>query len=126
MKCPACSADLLLSERQGIEIDYCPACRGVWLDRGELDQLLNHPDHARVSIIRSIAKRSLIMGTATMITIIISIRKQGEERGGEDHWDFLVNCLIEPIDSIYILRGAGAVTLDGHRHPEIIINQSFQ
>jgi Zn-finger nucleic acid-binding protein len=40
MKCPACSADLLLSERQGIEIDYCPACRGVWLDRGELDKII--------------------------------------------------------------------------------------
>ena len=40
MKCPSCSADLLLSERQGIEIDYCPACRGVWLDRGELDKII--------------------------------------------------------------------------------------
>jgi uncharacterized protein len=40
MKCPACSTDLLLSERQGIEIDYCPACRGVWLDRGELDKII--------------------------------------------------------------------------------------
>lgn len=40
MKCPACSADLLLSERQGIEIDYCPSCRGVWLDRGELDKII--------------------------------------------------------------------------------------
>ena len=40
MKCPACNADLLLSERQGIEIDYCPSCRGVWLDRGELDKII--------------------------------------------------------------------------------------
>jgi Zn-finger nucleic acid-binding protein len=41
MKCPACtSADLLMSERQGIEIDYCPQCRGVWLDRGELDKII--------------------------------------------------------------------------------------
>ena len=40
MKCPSCSADLLLSERQGIEIDYCPSCRGVWLDRGELDKII--------------------------------------------------------------------------------------
>jgi len=40
MKCPACSAELLLSERQGIEIDYCPSCRGVWLDRGELDKII--------------------------------------------------------------------------------------
>ena len=36
MKCPIDSVDLLMSDRQGIEIDYCPTCRGVWLDRGEL------------------------------------------------------------------------------------------
>ncbi len=40
MKCPVCADDLLLAERQGVEIDYCPKCRGVWLDRGELDILI--------------------------------------------------------------------------------------
>jgi Zn-finger nucleic acid-binding protein len=41
MKCPSCKEpDLLMTERQSIEIDYCPACRGVWLDRGELDRLI--------------------------------------------------------------------------------------
>ena len=41
MKCPACKTpDLLMTERQGVEIDYCPQCRGVWLDRGELDKIL--------------------------------------------------------------------------------------
>lgn len=41
MKCPACKEpNLVISERQGIEIDYCPECRGVWLDRGELDKIL--------------------------------------------------------------------------------------
>jgi len=41
MKCPNCKeVDLTLAERQGVEIDYCPRCRGVWLDRGELDKLL--------------------------------------------------------------------------------------
>jgi Zn-finger nucleic acid-binding protein len=41
MKCPTCpSTDLLMSERLGIEIDYCPQCRGVWLDRGELDKII--------------------------------------------------------------------------------------
>ena len=38
--CPACMVELTLAERQGIEIDYCPQCRGVWLDRGELDKIL--------------------------------------------------------------------------------------
>jgi hypothetical protein len=41
MKCPVCpDSTLLMSERKGVEIDYCPACRGVWLDRGELDKLI--------------------------------------------------------------------------------------
>ena len=41
MKCPVCQQpDLVMSERQGIEIDYCPSCRGVWLDRGELDKII--------------------------------------------------------------------------------------
>lgn len=40
MKCPVDGAALVMSERQGIEIDYCPECRGVWLDRGELDKIV--------------------------------------------------------------------------------------
>lgn len=40
MKCPNCDATLAMSERLGVEIDYCPQCRGVWLDRGEIDRLL--------------------------------------------------------------------------------------
>ena len=40
MKCPNDSATLVMSERAGVEIDYCPECRGVWLDRGELDKIL--------------------------------------------------------------------------------------
>ncbi|TLU82198.1 MAG: hypothetical protein FDX30_12065 [Chlorobium sp.] len=40
MKCPVCNVDLLITERQSIEIDYCPQCRGVWLDRGELDKII--------------------------------------------------------------------------------------
>jgi len=41
MKCPACENLLSMTERQGVEIDYCPSCRGIWLDRGELDKLLS-------------------------------------------------------------------------------------
>lgn len=40
MKCPLDNHDLQMSERQGIEVDYCPQCRGVWLDRGELDKII--------------------------------------------------------------------------------------
>ncbi len=45
MKCPVCNTvNLVMSERQGIEIDYCPECRGVWLDRGELDKIIERSD----------------------------------------------------------------------------------
>ncbi|PJF22547.1 MAG: hypothetical protein CUN56_05430 [Phototrophicales bacterium] len=40
MRCPVCNIELRIAERQGIEIDYCPQCRGVWLDRGELDKII--------------------------------------------------------------------------------------
>jgi Zn-finger nucleic acid-binding protein len=40
MQCPTDSTTLVMSERSGIEIDYCPSCRGVWLDRGELDKIV--------------------------------------------------------------------------------------
>ncbi|MGH9278118.1 MAG: zf-TFIIB domain-containing protein [Acidimicrobiales bacterium] len=44
MLCPVDGSTLLMSERQGVEIDYCPECRGVWLDRGELDKLIQRED----------------------------------------------------------------------------------
>lgn len=40
MKCPSCNISLVMTDRSGIEIDYCPECRGVWLDRGELDKII--------------------------------------------------------------------------------------
>ena len=41
MNCPSCkNVALVMSDRQGIEIDYCPNCRGIWLDRGELDKII--------------------------------------------------------------------------------------
>ncbi|PVX86176.1 zf-TFIIB domain-containing protein [Paraburkholderia unamae] len=50
MKCPNCpDVTLALSERQGVELDYCPQCRGVWLDRGELDTLIERAGNSRRS-----------------------------------------------------------------------------
>lgn len=40
MKCPVDNETLVMTERSGVEIDYCPVCRGVWLDRGELDKII--------------------------------------------------------------------------------------
>lgn len=41
MKCPVDHTTLVMTERNGVEIDYCPSCRGVWLDRGELDKIID-------------------------------------------------------------------------------------
>ena len=49
MKCPACDVPLSMTDRQGIEIDYCPQCRGVWLDRGELDKIIERTGAAEAA-----------------------------------------------------------------------------
>ena len=46
MLCPNDQTPLVMSDRQGIEIDYCPQCRGVWLDRGELDKIIERSQAA--------------------------------------------------------------------------------
>ena len=48
MQCPVCDVTLVISSREGIEIDHCPQCRGVWLDRGELDKII---DRAAPSVV---------------------------------------------------------------------------
>lgn len=48
MKCPVCKdVTLLMSEKNGVEVDYCPECRGIWLDRGELDKIIDRARDAR-------------------------------------------------------------------------------
>ena len=50
MKCPVCpTTNLVMTERQGVEIDYCPECRGVWLDRGELDKIIERANAQAVA-----------------------------------------------------------------------------
>lgn len=49
MKCPVDERELLMTDREGIEIDYCPECRGVWLDRGELDKLIERSEQTERS-----------------------------------------------------------------------------
>ena len=49
MACPIDGTTLVMSERQGIEIDYCPTCRGVWLDRGELDKIIERGSSAQAA-----------------------------------------------------------------------------
>lgn len=48
MKCPNCNTTLVMSNRNDVEIDYCPDCRGVWLDRGELDKIIDRSIPSKV------------------------------------------------------------------------------
>jgi len=61
MKCPACKDDIVLSmsERNGIEIDYCPQCRGVWLDRGELDKIIEKTQSEKVIETQSLPREKI-------------------------------------------------------------------
>src|SRR3712207_7133497 len=59
--CPRCGVGLAMSERQGIEIDYCPQCRGVWLDRGELDKII-----ARAEVVQAPPAGQPAMGQPPM------------------------------------------------------------
>lgn len=47
MKCPIDGTSLVMTDRSGVEIDYCPTCRGIWLDRGELDKIIERADAPR-------------------------------------------------------------------------------
>jgi uncharacterized protein len=72
MKCPNDSATLVMSERAGVEIDYCPECRGVWLDRGELDKIL---ERAEVE-----ASRSVVPPPAPTRDVQYSTRPSDDDR----------------------------------------------
>lgn len=67
MKCPVCKDEtLLMSEKHGVEIDYCPKCRGIWLDRGELDKIIERAskqDHSSSSAKdKTTKKKSSLLG----------------------------------------------------------------
>ena len=74
MRCPTDNAELKIADRQGIEVDYCPECRGVWLDRGELDKII---------------ERSVTMGTrpaSTATTQYGPARQYAPPRQPEADW----------------------------------------
>jgi Zn-finger nucleic acid-binding protein len=77
MRCPNCDVDLLMAERQGVGIDYCPQCRGVWLDRGKLDTIL---DRGVSQALGDAAPPVRSQGPGNG-------RDPGEERRGEDRGD---------------------------------------
>ena len=80
MKCPVClQPDLVMSERQGIEIDYCPQCRGVWLDRGELDKIIER-SAAPPPPQQPYTPQSPPPGTSQPV--------YGQHRDEHDHWQY--------------------------------------
>lgn len=56
MKCPIDGETLVIADRSGVEIDYCPKCRGVWLDRGELDKIIERAEAPRAAAPQSGAR----------------------------------------------------------------------
>ena len=98
MKCPTCNVDLVMSERQGIEIDYCPQCRGVWLDRGNsirsssgrLPRLQLHPRRHRPNLPLLLIPRLASLTDRRSTTI----KATGIKNTVKSH--FSRNCLIRP------------------------------
>lgn len=58
LSCPVCEVALVMTERRNIEIDYCPTCRGVWLDRGELDKIIERSMDAQPALAATQMKNS--------------------------------------------------------------------
>ena len=86
MKCPNCpETALVMTERQGVEIDYCPNCRGVWLDRGELDKLIERSASASTS---TSPARSDAAGTARQPEFVDSDYRHDRHRnsGRKKSW----------------------------------------
>lgn len=86
MLCPVCRTGLSMSDRSGVEIDYCPSCRGVWLDRGELDKIIERTaapvdrgDNRRPGDDRSRSSGGLMDMAASML--------QGDDRRHDRYYD---------------------------------------
>jgi uncharacterized protein len=81
MRCPVdTTVDLIMTDRQGVEIDYCPTCRGVWLDRGELDKIIERA--------AAMLPRPASVATAAFPAPSVDDRSRGRDRDDDDDdWD---------------------------------------
>ena len=123
--CPRCGAGLAMSERQGIEIDYCPQCRGVWLDRGELDKVITRSEAAQIIAellsLRATAKMKDAAQTLTWNSVRPASEPSSSGRGREE--------LPIPGNTAKAHRpersegeiGAGGEVSDGSRHDDLSI-----
>ena len=80
MICPIDQSPLEMSERSGIEIDYCPTCRGVWLDRGELDKLIERLQVAELLLRLSRDKR--LISNVQYAKAVELTQSVGKQAGG--------------------------------------------
>lgn len=83
MQCPVCRVPLAMSDRQGIEIDYCPQCRGVWLDRGELDKIIERSVPQAASRVNSPAMSSMVVASIRAMATAITANRT---RSGKAGW----------------------------------------
>lgn len=79
MNCPHCNITLVMSERSGVEIDYCPQCRGIWLDRGELDKIIERA--SQPVNIQTIHEQERQVGHNRII------ENDHDKHGHKDHFD---------------------------------------
>lgn len=94
MKCPACNTvELVKTQRQGFDIDYCPACRGIWFERGELDKILSKLNQIDLSTNgnKPIDQKSQQVHSKEHSPIMDSIQQSKElhnlhGHGGKHHW----------------------------------------
>lgn len=92
MKCPIDGTELKIAERQGVEIDYCPQCRGVWLDRGELDKIIERADaydqrdRSREHQDDQAAHRTPSGGAGTIAGIVGEVLKEGNGRKRDERY----------------------------------------
>lgn len=90
MLCPICKTGLSMSDRSGVEIDFCPCCRGVWLDRGELDKII---ERAAASPVRkadsgqSSDRRGGAGGLMGMATSLLQSDDDRYDRHRDDRYD---------------------------------------
>ena len=85
MKCPTCAIDLVMSERSGMEIDYCPTCRGVWLDRGELDKIIERSQSVRAEVPQPVPQGQ--PQSVRTVEVQREVYRGGDDRHGDHHDD---------------------------------------
>ena len=78
MQCPNCSNTIQEKKRFDVDIDYCPVCKGVWLDKGEMNKIAKAQVDMKKNIIKNIIRTEKIMTIMKMMTVVI-IKEEGRE-----------------------------------------------